>query len=44
MAGFPMDFFPVLFVVPRVVGWIAHWREVQLISVSFWLVLDLWCR
>ena len=26
--GFPMDFFPVLFVVPRVVGWLAHWRQV----------------
>ena len=23
-----MDFFPVLFVVPRVVGWLAHWRQV----------------
>ncbi|KAF7973508.1 hypothetical protein HWV62_15020 [Athelia sp. TMB] len=28
--GFPMDFFPVLFVVPRVVGWIAHWRQMML--------------
>lgn len=23
--GFPSDFFTVLFVVPRVVGWLAHW-------------------
>jgi Citrate synthase, C-terminal domain len=22
-----MDFFPVLFAVPRVVGWLAHWRQ-----------------
>lgn len=28
--GFPMDFFPVLFVVPRVVGWVAHWRQMML--------------
>lgn len=25
--GFPTDFFPVLFVIPRLVGWLAHWRE-----------------
>ncbi|KAG9314980.1 citrate synthase-like protein [Chiua virens] len=30
MPGFPMDFFPVLFVVPRVVGWLAHWRQMML--------------
>jgi citrate synthase len=23
--GFPTDFFPVLFTLPRVVGWLAHW-------------------
>ncbi|KAL7417451.1 citrate synthase-like protein [Mrakia frigida] len=28
--GFPTDFFPVLFAVPRVVGWLAHWRQMQL--------------
>jgi citrate synthase len=28
--GFPLDFFPVLFAVPRVVGWLAHWRQVRL--------------
>lgn len=28
--GFPLDFFPVLFAVPRVVGWLAHWRQVCL--------------
>jgi len=27
--GFPMDFFPVLFAVPRVVGWLAHWRQMM---------------
>lgn len=27
--GFPLDFFPVLFAVPRVVGWLAHWRQVS---------------
>ena len=25
--GFPSDFFPLLFAVPRIVGWLAHWRE-----------------
>lgn len=25
--GFPLDFFPVLFAIPRVVGWLAHWVE-----------------
>ncbi|KZT29746.1 peroxysomal citrate synthase [Neolentinus lepideus HHB14362 ss-1] len=28
--GFPTDFFPVLFAVPRVVGWLAHWRQMML--------------
>ncbi|KAI9027828.1 citrate synthase-like protein [Hyaloraphidium curvatum] len=25
--GFPTDFFPVLFAMPRTVGWLAHWSE-----------------
>jgi len=25
--GFPTDMFPVLFTIPRVAGWIAHWNE-----------------
>lgn len=25
--GFPTDMFPVLFSIPRTVGWIAHWME-----------------
>jgi citrate synthase len=25
--GFPSDFFPLLFAIPRIVGWLAHWRE-----------------
>lgn len=25
--GFPTDFFPVLFAIPRIAGWLAHWRE-----------------
>lgn len=25
--GFPTDFFPVLFAIPRTVGWLAHWGE-----------------
>lgn len=25
--GFPTDFFPVLFAIPRTVGWLAHWSE-----------------
>ena len=23
--GFPTDYFPVLFMIPRTVGWLAHW-------------------
>jgi citrate synthase len=25
--GFPTDFFPVLFAIPRATGWLAHWKE-----------------
>jgi len=25
--GFPTDYFPVLFAIPRTVGWLAHWNE-----------------
>jgi citrate synthase len=25
--GFPTEFFPVLFAVPRMAGWLAHWKE-----------------
>jgi citrate synthase len=25
--GFPVEMFPVLFAVPRVAGWVAHWVE-----------------
>jgi citrate synthase len=25
--GFPTDFMPVLFAIPRTVGWLAHWNE-----------------
>ena len=25
--GFPMEMFPVLFAIPRVSGWLAHWQE-----------------
>jgi len=25
--GFPTDMFPVLFTIPRSVGWLAHWLE-----------------
>jgi hypothetical protein len=32
LQGFPLDFFPVLFAVPRVVGWLAHWRQVTIPS------------
>ncbi|KAI8447640.1 citrate synthase-like protein [Phakopsora pachyrhizi] len=27
--GFPTDFYPVLFAVPRIVGWLSHWRQMQ---------------
>jgi citrate synthase len=25
--GFPIEMFPVLFGIPRVTGWLAHWKE-----------------
>lgn len=25
--GFPSDFYPVLFAIPRIAGWLAHWNE-----------------
>jgi citrate synthase len=25
--GFPLEMFPVLFAIPRMVGWLAHWQE-----------------
>ena len=25
--GFPMDMFTVLFAIPRMSGWLAHWQE-----------------
>jgi citrate synthase len=25
--GFPMEMFTVLFAIPRVAGWLAHWKE-----------------
>jgi len=25
--GFPTDYFPILFAIPRTVGWLAHWYE-----------------
>jgi len=28
--GFPMEFFPVLFAIPRTSGWISHWQEMLL--------------
>jgi citrate synthase len=27
--GFPTDFFPLLFALPRVSGWLAHWKEMM---------------
>jgi citrate synthase len=28
--GFPVDMFPVLFAIPRMSGWLAHWEEMVL--------------
>ncbi len=38
--GFPLDFYPVLFAVPRCVGWLAHWRQMMLnpAGVKIWYV------
>jgi citrate synthase len=30
--GFPMDMFPVLFAIPRTVGWLAQWQELLMDS------------
>jgi citrate synthase len=30
--GFPLEFFPVLFAIPRTSGWISHWQEMLLDS------------
>ena len=30
--GFPMEFFPVLFAIPRTAGWISHWQEMLMDS------------
>jgi citrate synthase len=27
--GFPTDMFPVLYAIPRLAGWLAHWTEFQ---------------
>ena len=27
--GFPTDMFPILFSIPRISGWLAHWKEFQ---------------
>lgn len=27
--GFPTDMFPVLYAIPRLAGWLAHWNEFQ---------------
>ena len=42
--GFPMDYYPVLFAVPRVVGWLAHWRQMMLGSggVKIWRPLQVY--
>jgi citrate synthase len=28
--GFPVDMFTVLFAIPRMSGWLAHWEELLL--------------
>ena len=30
--GFPVEMFPVLFAIPRTVGWLAQWEEMLLDS------------
>ena len=32
--GFPTDFFPLLFAIPRIAGWLAHWNEMMKDSES----------
>ena len=39
-----MDFFPLLFAVPRVVGWLAHWRQMMMArgGVKIWRPRELY--
>ena len=34
--GFPTDFFPLLFAIPRIAGWLAHWREALMEQGRIW--------
>lgn len=42
--GFPTDYFPLLFALPRIAGWLAHWRE-QLLGrdQKIWRPLQVYC-
>lgn len=42
--GFPTDLFPVLFAIPRVVGWLAHWKEsMEEPNPKIWRPRQIYC-
>lgn len=40
--GFPTDFFPVLFAIPRISGWLAHWVESMRDDPRIWRPLQVY--
>ncbi len=43
--GFPLDFYPLLFAIPRISGWLAHWREMMAegsADVKIWRPLQVY--
>lgn len=40
--GFPSDFFPLLFAIPRIVGWMAHWREMMMEARQNGDMIKIW--
>ncbi|KAJ3374970.1 hypothetical protein GGF31_005692 [Allomyces arbusculus] len=42
--GFPLDYFPVLFAIPRVAGWLAHWSEaMDEPNAKIWRPRQIYC-
>ena len=33
--GFPTDMFVLLFAVPRMAGWLAHWYSLKILGLNF---------
>lgn len=43
--GFPTDFFPLLFAIPRIAGWLAHWNEMleNSATLKIWRPRQVYC-